>query len=869
MGARGRATAPVEQDGERIDEQRIHLAAAGPRATRGQPRQHLGAAESRDDVQVDLRLAELGAARGHTIGARHLQLVAAAERVAVDGGDHRRLRARDATEQPLGARGEGLDVLGPGERPELTDVGAGHEHRAAAGEDDRGQVGLALQRVEGALELVERGRGERVGGRRVERHQRHRPGSVGADGVDAHAHGAPVEEAGAPGLVDGARRADAVEGRGGADAHGQGAGVPVLVNGLVGLGELLPGVHARRVDHEGAAVDQPHDLVGLLGVGEMTAQDREAGEQHALAVHPHVGRVEREAIGRSVFEIDDDPGEWPRQERADAERVLPRPFDDDVGVAARVVGRGQQPADRLAERLQRHVLVPAIAVGVAIVVRHRLRPLQSGAARERLEAHHARHAMRGRHARRARVVGHHRHHPRAGGERRRDRLAADGVGAGPTVDEDALHRAQAGAPEHVARRRRARLAEEGQGVAGGGAVEHEPAAGCEQLDHPAEQVPAHRGHDDVDQRAVVGAAHQLQQLVAGGPPAGAGLALARHRREGPGHGRIRAVDKCGRPAIDHQPALGLGRDEARRAGAPQHRARHRVEPGAAGGALDEDASADLEAGDVVERLVDGLEIQHVRRAGRECEALRMGQQLRRLAAHELAERAVGCLVALDPEIGLHRVGAGARRQQVGDARVEHTQLADLEPALPRRLTPQGRDEHDRATARHVQILVVQVEDGDRHAARGEDRVVREAGVEHVADRLVGTRRRHRQRHADQRRARLVVGRPAPAVLHHRPRVLARGQRIEAGTERRADRERARVLAEPVEIELGHPYMSRRSAFAGRRRSTVGRSTRQLPARSGQEPPSSCRTSRAPAPSARSLPRATARGKGTMPQLVHG
>ena len=124
-------------------------------------------------------------------------------------------------------------------------------------------------------------------------------------------------------------------------------------------------------------------------------------------------------------------------------------------------------------------------------------------------------------------------------------------------------------------------------------------------------------------------------------------------------------------------------------------------------------------------------------AGGQGEALGVRQQRGRLAAHELREGAVGRLVALDLEVRVHRIVARARRQEIGDAGIDHAQLADLEAPLARRLGAERGHQHDRAAARDVQVLVVEVEDGDGHAAGGEHRVVGQARVEDVAERVVG------------------------------------------------------------------------------------------------------------------------------------
>ena len=71
--------------------------------------------------------------------------------------------------------------------------------------------GSALERVERALEVVERRAAERVGRRHVDRHQRDELRAAGAHRIDAHAHGRAVDEARAPRLVHLARGARAVE----------------------------------------------------------------------------------------------------------------------------------------------------------------------------------------------------------------------------------------------------------------------------------------------------------------------------------------------------------------------------------------------------------------------------------------------------------------------------------------------------------------------------------------------------------------------------------------------------------------------------------------------------------------------------------
>src|SRR2546427_13046694 len=73
-------------------------------------------------------------------------------------------------------------------------------------------------------------------------------------------------------------------------------------------------------------------------------------------------------------------------------RVLARALDDHVGIAPRIVGGREEPADGQAEGLERRVLVAAIRLGIGVVVRHRVGPDEAARAAERLEAPRAREA---------------------------------------------------------------------------------------------------------------------------------------------------------------------------------------------------------------------------------------------------------------------------------------------------------------------------------------------------------------------------------------------------------------------------------------------------------------------------------------------
>src|SRR5690606_17574701 len=88
-----------------------------------QPRQALRRGIARNDAEIDLRLADARGFGGEPDRARHRQLAAAAQRVAVDRGDHGFSHVLDEIEDVLPARRVLLAARGP-LRGELVDVGA-------------------------------------------------------------------------------------------------------------------------------------------------------------------------------------------------------------------------------------------------------------------------------------------------------------------------------------------------------------------------------------------------------------------------------------------------------------------------------------------------------------------------------------------------------------------------------------------------------------------------------------------------------------------------------------------------------------------------------------------------------------------------
>ena len=114
--------------------------------------QALGAADARNDAELDLRLAELRGVGGDDDVALHGELAAAAERKARDRRNHR-------------LAGMGEAVPGGGEVPHervhvglarhLLDVGAGGERLLRPGDDEAADPGVRLERIDcGAISSI-------------------------------------------------------------------------------------------------------------------------------------------------------------------------------------------------------------------------------------------------------------------------------------------------------------------------------------------------------------------------------------------------------------------------------------------------------------------------------------------------------------------------------------------------------------------------------------------------------------------------------------------------------------------------------------------------------------------------------------------
>src|SRR5690606_20492029 len=129
----------------------------------GQAQQALGAAEARDQAEVDFRLADLGRVRGDAQVAAHRQFQTAAQCETVHHRDDRLGQGLDEAHHPLAAQGE-VAALDRGQRVHLRDVGAGHEgFGTGAGKHHHPDRVV----VRGGAE----GRVQRIQGRRVQRVQ--------------------------------------------------------------------------------------------------------------------------------------------------------------------------------------------------------------------------------------------------------------------------------------------------------------------------------------------------------------------------------------------------------------------------------------------------------------------------------------------------------------------------------------------------------------------------------------------------------------------------------------------------------------------------------------------------------------------------
>src|SRR6266403_1762005 len=119
-----------------------------------QPREALCSAATRNDAQRNLGLAELRVLRGDPERAGHGRLATAAERKAIDRGDHRLAEILDQVENRLAERAR-LFCFDRRDTGQLVDVGSGDE-RLVAGpcEDDAAHGGVIPRVLERRSEVL-------------------------------------------------------------------------------------------------------------------------------------------------------------------------------------------------------------------------------------------------------------------------------------------------------------------------------------------------------------------------------------------------------------------------------------------------------------------------------------------------------------------------------------------------------------------------------------------------------------------------------------------------------------------------------------------------------------------------------------------
>ena len=157
-------------------------------------------------------------------------------------------------------------------------------------------------------------------------------------------------------------------------------------------------------------------------------------------------------------------------------------------------------------------------------------------------------------------------------------------------------------------------------------------------------------------------------------------------------------------------------------------------------------------------------------------------------------------IALDGEIGIHRVAPGLRREQIGGAGIDRHHVAHLQPALPAHFAAQRRDQRQTARTGELHIFLVIVERGNGNAGQGPDIVEVHFAAEQIDQRLVRLwlRRRHDQllfmgfRRTELRRAGIWAAGDAEAIL------MARN-RGDAGEEGRAHRQQVAGRFQPLSL----------------------------------------------------------------------
>ena len=208
----------------------------------------------------------------------------------------------------------------------------------------------------------------------------------------------------------------------------------------------------------------------------------------------------------------------------------------------------------------------------------------------------------------------------------------------------------------------------------------------EQLERARERRLTCVAHDVIGQLAAVEClVFGDQRRACSFPCDSFGFVFRDHRIE-IGKARILAVDRPDRALHAGDKACALLRgDKPCHLQARPHRGTQRIQPRPRCRTLHEQRPprCDLQGGEQAAR--NRAEVEHIAPRLLQREVRRQLVHLRRLHRQELRVAARLGLVALNAKVGIHRIIADQRAEQVIGARIDRHQIADLDPALRARL----------------------------------------------------------------------------------------------------------------------------------------------------------------------------------------
>ena len=159
----------------------------------------------------------------------------------------------------------------------------------------------------------------------------------------------------------------------------------IFQHGLMRLGQACPRYDLWFGNFEQPCCDHVVHPRDFKRVAQMRAQYRRGRHQDLALARPDLRRVEGKSPPCHVLGKNDAAGEGFNERSRNAERVLPRAFDDQVGRTAGIIRGAQNLADRRTERLHYPVLIIAhcsledfdIRFGIG-QPRHRVGPQEIG-----------------------------------------------------------------------------------------------------------------------------------------------------------------------------------------------------------------------------------------------------------------------------------------------------------------------------------------------------------------------------------------------------------------------------------------------------------------------------------------------------------